>query len=79
MSSSHFSEAGQKMKDKHCLVLLGYMQKVKKLMDFLLKKSIAKFAGRSKKIVKLAADIDICMVLANEHNLKKLLNKTKVA
>ena len=59
MSSSHFSEPGQKMKDKHCLVLLGYMQKVKKSIDFLLKKSIAKFAGRS--------------------NLKKLLNKTKVA
>ena len=51
------------------------MQKVKKLMDFLVKKSIAKFAGRSKRFAKLAADIDICIVLENEHNLKKLLIK----
>ena len=54
------------------------MQKVKKSMNFLKKKSIAKFAGRSKRFAKLAGDIDICIVLGNEHNLKKLLVKIKV-
>ena len=57
----------------------GYLQKSKKTMDFILKKSVAKFAGRSKKIAKLAAEINIRIVLENEHNFKKLFVKTKVA
>ena len=48
-------------------------------MDFFLKKSVAKFSGRSKKIAKLAADTNICIVLENEFNFKKLFVKTKVA
>ena len=41
------------------------MQKIEKLMDFLLKKSVVKFAGRSKKFAKLAEDINTCIVLEN--------------
>ena len=59
-----------KSKQKCCLVLPGYVQKAKKAIDFLLKKTVAKFADRSKKIAKLATDINICFVLENEHNFK---------
>jgi len=48
-------------------------------MDFFLKKSVAKFSGRSKRFARLAADINICIVLENEFNFKKLFVKTKVA
>ena len=80
MNSSLFLESQQKPKTKQrcCLVLPDYMHKVKKSMDFLVKKSVAKFAGRCKKFVKLAADINICIVLENKFNLKNLFVKTKV-
>ena len=70
-----------KPKQKCGLVLPSYLQKSKKTIDFVfvLKKSVAKFAGRSKKIAKLAAEINIRIVLENEHNFKKLFVKTKVA
>ena len=55
------------------------MQKAKKDVDFLLKKTVAKFAGRAKKFAKLATDINICIVLENEHNFKKLFVKTQIA
>ena len=61
------------------MVLPGYMQKVKKSMDFYLKKSIAKFSCRSKRFAKLANDNNICIVLENEQSLKKLLGRTRVA
>ena len=41
------------------------MQKAKKAIDFLLKQSVAKFAGRSKKNANLAAEINICSGLEN--------------
>jgi hypothetical protein len=47
-------------------------------MDFFLKKTIAKFAGRSAKFAKLASNTNICIVCENERNLKKLLVKTKI-
>ena len=80
MNLSLFSESQQllKTKQKCCLVLPGYMQKAKKAMDVLLTKSVAKFTSRSKKFAKLAADIDICIVLENEHNFKKLFVQTKI-
>ena len=54
------------------------MQKVKKSVDFLLKKSVAKFSNRSKKFARLASDFNICVVLENENNFKKLLVNTKI-
>jgi len=53
--------------------------KVKKQMDFFLKKTIVKFASRLKKFANLAANNNICIVLENERSFKKLFVKTKVA
>ena len=78
MDKSLFSDSQKKTKQRVCLVLPGYMQKVKKPMDFLLKKSLAKFSSRSKRFARLANDINICIVLENERNLKKLLVRTKI-
>ena len=61
------------------MVLPGFMQKVKKSMDFMLKKTVVKFASKSKKFAKLAANTNICIVLENERSFKKLFVKTKVA
>ena len=55
------------------------MQKAKKAVDFMLKKTVAKFAGGSKNFAKLPTDINICIVLENEHSFKKLFVKTKIA
>ena len=55
------------------------MQKVKKPMDFLLKKTIVKFASKSKNFANLAANNNIFIVLENERSFKKLFVKTKVA
>ena len=54
------------------------MQKVKKQMDFLLKKTVIKFASRSKKFANLAANNNICIVLENERSFKKMFVKTKI-
>ena len=62
-----------KTKQRVCLVLPGYMQKVKKPMDLCLKKALAKFSCKSKRFAKLAEDLNICVVLENEHSIKKLL------
>ena len=55
------------------------MQKVKKSMDFMLKRTVVKFASKSKKFAKLAANTNICIVLENEQSFKKLFIKTKVS
>ena len=47
-------------------------------MDFLLKKTVAEFTGKSTKFAKLATDINICIVLENKRNCKKLFVKTKI-
>ena len=77
MESSLFPESQLKTKQRCCLVLPGYMQKVKKSMDFMMKKVIVKFASKSKKFAKLAANTNICIVLENKRSFKKLLVKTK--
>ena len=81
MDLSLFLESQLKPKPKQrcCLVLPGYMQKVKKSMDFMMKKAVVKFAGRSKKFAKLAANTNICTVLENKRIFKKLFVKTKIA
>ena len=78
MNLSLFSDIQKKPRQRVCLILPGYMQKVKRSMDFYLKKSVAKFSCRSKRFAQLAADVNICIVLENERNLKKLLVKTKI-
>ena len=60
------------------MVLPGFMQKVKKSMDFLVK-TVVKFASKSKKFAKLAGTYNICIVLENEKSFKKLFVKTKIA
>ena len=80
MNLSFFSESQKtKPKQRVCLVLPGFMQKVKKSMDFYLKKTLAKFSCKSKKFAKLAEEINICIVLENERNIKKLLVRTEIA
>ena len=53
------------------------MQKVKKQMDFFLKKTIVKFASRSKKFANLAANNNICIVLENERSIKKTFRQNQ--
>ena len=60
------------------LVLPGYTQKAKKAMDSLLKRTIANFSSKSAGFKKLALDTNICIVLENERNFKKLFVKTKI-
>ena len=47
-------------------------------MDSLLKRTIAKFSSKSAGFKKLALDTNICIVLENERNFKKLFVKTKI-
>jgi len=54
------------------------MQKAKRSMDYHLKKCLAKFCSRSKRFAKLAEEVNICIVLENERNIKKLLVRTKI-
>jgi len=51
---------------------------MKKSIDFFTKKSVAKFAKRSKKFAALVETINISVVYENEKNLKKLLVRTKL-
>ena len=51
------------------MVLPGYMQKLKKSIDFIKKKYIAKISKRSAKFSKLADTDNICIVYSNKSNL----------
>ena len=46
-------------------------------MDFLLKKTIVKFASKSKKFADLAANNTICIVLIKQTNLQKAVRKNQ--
>ena len=72
MNLSLFSELQLKKKQKCCLGLPGYLQKVKKSADLLVNQSVVKFFGRSKKFACLASDINIFVVLENGNNFKKV-------
>jgi len=76
--SSFADSQKARFKKKCCLVLPGYTQKIKKALDNLLKKTIAKFSGKSARFQKLALDTNICIVMENERNFKKLFVKTKI-
>ena len=79
MNLSFFSELQKtKPKQRLCLVLPGYMQKVKRSLDYYLKKTLAKFSSRSKRFAKLAEEFNICITLENERNIKKLLVRTRI-
>ena len=79
MNLSFFSELQKtKPKQRLCLVLPGYMQKVKRSLDHYLKKTVAKFSSRSKRFAKLAEEFNICIALENERNIKKLLVRTRI-
>ena len=74
-----FSESQKdNLKKKCCLVLPGYTQRAKRAMDSFLRRTIAKFSGKSAKFRKLALETNICIVLENERNFKKLFVKTKI-
>ena len=64
MNLSFFSELQKtKPKQRLCLVLPGYMQKVKRSLNHYLKKTLAKFSSRSKRFAKLAEEFNICIAL----------------
>ena len=71
------SDTQNKLRQRICLILPGYMQKVKRSMDFILTKSIAKFSRRSKRFAKLVADVNICILLKNECSLKSYSSRQK--
>ena len=48
------------------MVLPGFMQKVKKPVDFFVKKTVVKFASKYKKFAKPAATYNICIVVVNK-------------
>ena len=52
--------------------------KSKRAMDSFLRRTIAKFSGKSARFQKLALETNICIVLENERNFKKLFVKTKI-
>ena len=75
------SEAAEKTKRKQkiCLVLPGYMQKLKKSIDFLKKSYIVKIGSRSARFKRLAETQNICIVYENEPSIKKLIVRTKIS
>ena len=68
----------ERRKPKVCLVLPGYMQKLKKDINFLKTNCIMKIGNRSARFKKLADIQNICIVYENEPSLKKLICRTKI-
>ena len=68
----------ERRKPKVCLVLPGYMQKLKKDINFLKTNCIMKIGNRSTRFKKLADVQNICIVYENEPSLKKLICRTKI-
>ena len=57
----------------------GYMQKLKKSIDFLKKSYILKIGSRSARFKKLAETQNICIVYENEPSIKKLIARTNIS
>ena len=72
-------EAEEKRKWKICLVLPGYMQRLKKPIDLLKKSCIAKIGSRAERFKRLADSNNICIVFENEASIKKLIVRTKIS
>ena len=75
------SEAAEKTKRKQkiCLVLPGYMQKLKKSIDFLKESYIVKIGSRSERFKRLAETQNMCIVYQNEPSIKKLIVRTRIS
>jgi len=71
-------EAEEKRKRKICLVLPGYMQRLKKPLDLLKKRCVAKIGSRAARFKRLADAHNICIVYENEPSIKKLIVRTKI-
>ena len=71
-------EAEEKRKRKICLVLPGYMQRLKKPIDLLKKRCVAKIGSRAARFKRLADARNICIVYKNEPSIKKLIVRTKI-
>ena len=72
-------EAEEKRKRKICLVLPGYMQRLKKPIDLLKKRCVAKIGSRAARFKRLAEAHNICIVYENEPSIKKLIVRTKIS
>ena len=66
-----------KRKQKSCLVLPGYMQKLNKPIDFLKKSCVQKIRSRSARFKRLADTQNIYIVYQNKPSIKKLLSQNK--
>ena len=71
-------EAEEKRKRKICLVLPGYMQRLKKPINLLKKRCKAKIGSRFARFKRLADANNICIVFENEPSIKKLIVRTKI-
>ena len=71
-------EAEEKRKRKICLVIPGYMQRLKRPIDLLKKRCVAKIGSRAARFKKLADAHNICIVYENELSIKKLIVRTKI-
>ena len=69
----------EKRKPKVCLVLPGYMQKLKKSINLLKTNCLVKISSRSARFKRLADKRNICIVYENEPSLKKLICRTKIS
>ena len=61
------------------MVLPGYMQKLRKPINYLNKQCMAKIAKRSPRFSRLADANNICVVYNNKPSLKKLFVRIKIA
>ena len=71
-------EAEEKRKRKICLVLPGYMQRLKKPIDLLKKRCVAKIGSSATRFKRLADAHNIFIVYENEPSIKKLIVRTKI-
>ena len=68
----------ERRKPKVCLVLPGYMQKLKKAINFLKINCLTKIGSRSARFKRLTDTRNICVVYENEPSIKKLICRTKI-
>ena len=76
--SSEEAEEKIKIKRKICLVLPGYMQRLKKPIDLLKKSCLAKIGIRTARFKRLADSHNICIVYENDPSIKKRIVRTKI-
>ena len=78
MSLQKKKKKQKKKKLKICLVLPGYMQKLKKPINFLKKSCLTKIGSRYARFKRLADKRNICIVYQNEPSIKKLICRTRI-